>query len=169
MSVTLYLGPMFAGKTASLIRHWTAGGGTVAIKHSVDVRYGRGRIRSHDGLEIPAIEVNHLSDTKIGGQVDTVLIDEGHFFPDLRSFVVKYSLTKHIKIAALNGTFDQQPFESVSEVLPLCDSVEFLTGHCYVCGRPSIFSKRTIESKEKILIGGADIYQPCCRSCLNLE
>ncbi len=51
----------------------------------------------------------------------------------------------------------------------MAESVCKLNAICITCGLDAPFTKRIVETKETILIGGADMYQPVCRKCFHKE
>lgn len=48
-------------------------------------------------------------------------------------------------------------------LVTLADTVTKLAARCELCGQPASFSFRKSGDKEKVCIGGADIYMPVCR------
>lgn len=61
-SITLLLGPMFAGKTTALITKAKVLEDALIIKWAKDVRYNPKAVVTHDGEEVPAVRLNRLSD-----------------------------------------------------------------------------------------------------------
>ena len=66
-------------------------------------------------------------------------------------------------MAALDGTFLREPFGSVCDLVPRCESVVKLTAVCADCGDNAPFTRRLVDSAETKLIGGSDLYTPVCR------
>ena len=101
-----------------------------------------------------------------------LLIDEAQFFIDLYDTVLNIMrLRKTIKkgltiwIFGLDGDFQQKPFQNNSrllELIPYTSSITKLLAKCYMCNSSAPFSKRLIASNSQILVGGTNIYQPCC-------
>ena len=92
-------------------------------------------------------------------------IDEGQFFNDLKNNVVNYANKgKKIIISGLNGDYKQEPFGDIINLIPYCDSIDFLTSFCHLCKdrlTSAPFTKRI--SCEKNLISVDSIYRPVCR------
>lgn len=99
---------------------------------------------------------------------DAIFIDEGNFYgPELITFVKHLvdDLEKYVVVAGLDGDFNREKFGYVLDLIPLCDSVKKLFAVCEKCGNKAIFSHRTVDSTEKVLVGGKELYQPLCRKC----
>lgn len=181
--LNLILGPMFAGKSTYMIDTIERLIGTsecnlediVIINHSSDSRYDTGKICSHNGRKISSITTTNLSDIPktVLENAKYIFIDEGQFFNDLYSVITdliipsrknKEQPTKYIYISGLDGDFHQKPFTNsrLLELIPYACNITKLTAKCYKCDNIAPMTKRLINSNETILIGGADMYQPCC-------
>ena len=66
-------------------------------------------------------------------------------------------------VAALDGTFQRQPFGSVCDLVPRCESVVKLTAVCAECGDNAPFTARIVADAATTLIGGRSEYAPVCR------
>lgn len=72
--------------------------------------------------------------------------------------------------AGLDLDFLRNPFWGTLELAKLADKLIQLTAKCTRCkNEKAIFSKRIIQSKELIAIGGAESYQPSCKACFDKE
>lgn len=192
-SIHLISGPMFSGKTTEIIRrlncYSVAQQRALLVRHGVDTRWADEEgiiLRTHsyhslkqDGsiqncvastlLEV----VNQLPTESKSDTPSVVAIDEGQFFPDLAEGCQELaSRGMCVIVAALDGTFDQTPFLSVSTLYPHCDEVLKLQGVCMRChARPSSFTIRTEKTtapteKGYVSVGGAEKYAAVCRACL---
>jgi len=175
-SISLVIGPMFAGKTTELMRRYKrqifAQNTCCIIKYSKDVRYTAGvEIASHDNQQLEAkFAVCKLSELgEQWRQFDVIAIDEGQFFPDLLTFTtVAANEGKTVIVSALDGDFQQKPFGQICELIPHCESVTKLTAICMHChSAEASFTKRTVSSTQQELIGSDDIYAAVCRKCNN--
>lgn len=175
----LILGPMFAGKTTTLIN--TANeisdilnqDEILIINHSSDTRYSENTfITSHDNIKIPCIAMSSLStifdlnnDYTIS-KIKYIFINEGQFFPDLfditKDLLFKYKIK--IYICGLDGDYKQQPFPNCKllDLIPFASSVIKLNAICSYCKNKAAFTKRLIKSTDIVLIGGVESYQPVC-------
>ena len=138
---------MFAGKTSELLRlgrrHELAGKKVCYVKHQLDCKRTQGAkmISTHDGVQQqqPSCLVSDCLVDLLGSmlEADIICIDEGQFFSDLRPVVnllLVNSSQKHVIISALNGTYQQQLFPSIAALLPVAETVEWLTAVCFRCG-----------------------------------
>ena len=96
MSLDLYLGPMFAGKSSAIIgilrRNKVIGLKTLCITHTIDKRFSaEAQIVSHNKDTAPALALNKLDGIgchKAVKEADCIIIEEAQFFQDLKKFVV---------------------------------------------------------------------------------
>jgi len=173
MIVDLVIGPMFSGKTTTLLSYEKKFQITkkkyLCINHSFDTRYTKeGKLATHDGQvssgqHITVSSLNEL-DNCILHTFDAFIIDEVQFFKDIDKFVDYWSSKgKNIVCAGLNSDYKLEPFEPVSKLIPKCDHIHHLNALCVECGSDAPFTERCVESKEQTLIGTGDIYKPKCR------
>ena len=168
---------MFSGKTSELMRkikrHKLARKNCVVINYKNDNRYSNeGRIVSHDKLSIPASKVSRLSEVpkSLLLAAEVIGVDEGQFFPDLIEYTEKWANEgKIVIVAALDATFQMKPFNKVTDLLAVAESVMKLKAVCMDCGRDASFTKRLSSEDEIELIAGLDKYKPVCRSCFFVE
>lgn len=185
-SVQLVTGPMFSGKTTELMRRLrtgvVAGLAPLLVRPTVDTRWAPKEgvvLRTHSGSELRqtdgiVCEVLHgLSELAARAELPEIVgIDEGQFFEDLApacQLLAGRGVT--IVVAALNGTFDQTPFPSVSALIPLCDEICMLRAVCMLCRRraaPFTALRRSSAGGEDSYtrVGGAETYRAACRGCL---
>ncbi|KAE8637354.1 hypothetical protein Csa_013006 [Cucumis sativus] len=168
--IHVILGPMFAGKTTTLLRRIqseSCNGRSVAIiKSNKDTRYGLDSIVTHDGMKLPCWAIPNLSSFKKKFvKLDVIGIDEAQFFDDLYDFCCEAADIdgKTVIVAGLDGDYLRRNFGSVLDIIPLADSVTKLTARCEICGNRAFFTLRKTQEKETELIGGADMYMPVCR------
>lgn len=169
MSLHLFLGPMFSGKTSSLLsrleRYKLGGKNCIVIKYSGDIRYDKENICSHSQMKHTAISSNLLE--KVENRVieyDVIMIDEIQFFKDASIYCHKWA-NKGIRVECygLNGDFEQKPFEQISLLIPQCDNLTHLSAIDKKNGLDAPFTIRTINDKTQEIIGGEDIYQAVSR------
>ena len=134
MSLELYVGPMFSGKTTKaleIIENCEKEGiPAFCITSNIDVRYAKdgGEIVSHNRISHYAISVENLysviynNDFKVS---EYIIIDEAQFFPDLKKFVLecveKYGKT--VVCFGLDGDSDREKFGQILDLIPHCDSI----------------------------------------------
>lgn len=174
-SLHLILGPMFSGKTTRLIQIYNSrnyiGKKVAVINFSEDTRYDLKMLSTHDTVMIPCIQCTKIETFLSDYQYktyDTILINEGQFFPDLYHNVLKLVeiYNKEVYICGLDGDYLRGTFGSILELIPFCDTVEKLSSLCANCrdGTHAIFSYRITQETEQMVIGVSN-YKPLCRKC----
>jgi thymidine kinase len=197
-SISLIVGPMFAGKSTELLRRLRTAS-VAALKcclfrPKVDTRDEKAdKAASAAGAPAPLLRT-HADQTldkddgvsrlwvstiaegiaQLADDCKVVAIDEGQFIPDLAlGCQVLAQRGVVVIVAALDGDFMQDPFPSVSQLYPKCESVTKLLAWCMVCKRqPASFTVRlstrmTAEERTtRVDPGGADKFKAVCRRCL---
>lgn len=176
MSLELIIGPMFAGKTSALQsiirRHQALGMPCIAYKPLLDDRQGTEEyMQTHDGVKVSARRTASLKaeeDTIEYINSKLIVIEEGQFFPDLYSFVMKAVEThkKNVVVAGLDGDRFRKPFGQLLELIPIADRVTKLTSLCKLCanGTVALFSYCNTTSTDTVHVGGIEKYMPLCRA-----
>ena len=171
MSITLYLGPMCSGKTSKLLelyqRETAEEKNCVMITPDMDSRTKNG-VWTHDNK---TFDGNVLWTNEILTRLDdianynVIFINEAQFISDIYEgvLVLVERLNKKVYASGLDGDFQRKPFENLINIVPLCDKIVKLNARCEVCGKPAAFSKKLRGGKNKVEIGGKDMYEPRCR------
>lgn len=171
--ILIYCGNMYASKTSELIREYnkwkSINKQVIMINHIFDNRYGDNDfVYSHDLIKVPCIKTNNLNDISndLLEKQDVILINEGQFFTDLLVFCKKWcdEKNKNIIVCGLDGDFRRKPFGQMNELISIADDVIKLKSFCSYCsdGTPAIFTHRSINNDEQIVIGSTN-YKPVCR------
>ena len=169
--ITLIIGPMFSGKTTELLRRLNrskiAGKKTILLRPEIDTRDKL----THDDLKTNGIEEKFLKDLDDINLDEYVVvgIDEGQFFKNLATHANNLANKgKHVIIAGLDATSEQQPFEEILNTIPFAEEVVKLNAICSFCGSEygSFTYFKAGRKKDKIVVGGLDLYQAICRKCL---
>lgn len=198
MSVTSICGPMFAGKSKTLIQRAKEYEGVcgssslLVIKYSRDHRYhdtaaveatADVNVVSHDQDKYPARPVLHLSEVTNDdlAHINKIFIDEGQFFTDIVEFVQRVrSLSANRKpenkismdITGLDLNHKRENFGHMGEVMALSDVVIPLRAKCADCGGVAEYTRMNSNSNElrnaEIVIGGAELYSPVCGVCYDV-
>jgi thymidine kinase len=176
MSLELYFGPMFAGKSSTILgiiwRNKVIHRTTLCITSSLDKRYSQeARITSHNQESHPAVAVDMLMpllDTPSFRAAHCLIIEEAQFFPDLLDFVVRAvdHHHKHVVCVGLDGDFERKPFGKLLDLIPYADKVEKLKALCMRCrdGTEAAFTHRKAGPLTcQVSVGGQDQYEPLCR------
>jgi thymidine kinase len=123
-----------------------------------------GELAQHGGYELA-----YFSEAMSG--VDTVFIDEGQFFADLKPTVLDLlhtsnkTLLRRVVVAGLDADFEASLFSSVLSLLPFATTVTRLTARCVACGADATLTRRRhhhSQSNARILVGGAESYESVC-------
>jgi thymidine kinase len=178
MSIELIVGPMFSGKTKTLLRRIRAlerDPNTIllCITHSDDDRYtiSGPQIISHDGDSHMALAVRELMPLVSSGlyrDATHIIIEESQFFPDLFPFVKQGADAHHKSFlcAGLDGDFLREPFGQLIDLVPYCDSIQKLKANCARCsesGTAIFTARRRGKGSDQVYIGGKETYEPMCR------
>lgn len=179
----IIFGPMYCGKTTSLLRKLNIFGemdlNILYINHVYDNR-SENNFSTHNGSITSLGKVNHSTKTsklssilEMAEEYDVIGIDESQFFPDLKEVVLQMveTLGKKVIVAGLSGDYKRQPFGQIIDLIPYSDDITKLKPFCSVCAkdrkmfRDAHFTKRIVTGEEQVLIGGHDQYVPVCREC----
>lgn len=176
--IEVIAGCMFSGKSEELIRRLKraqiARQKVIALKSSLDDRYGLETITSHSGICLESAIAASPSDVlRIveERQVEVVGIDEVQFFDPGIIDVAEYLAGKGVRVilAGLDQDFRGEPFRPMPELLSLAEEVTKLTAVCMVCGRPATRTQRIVNGRPAryddpvVMIGAAESYEARCR------
>lgn len=178
-SIDLILGPMYSGKSTELIRRLTLlhdlGLKVLYVNSQLDDR-SQTSFSTHNKT-IGTLPFDNLKTTDLErldiDEYDVIGIDEAQFFGGLVKVVLQW-VEKHNKIVlatGLNGDYKREKFGEILELIPYCDTITKLNSYCMNCRKNkhelkvALFTQRVTNSKETILIGGKEAYQPVCRNC----
>lgn len=170
--IEVVCGGMFSGKTEELIRRarraQIAGQKVVIVKPVVDNRYGEDEIVSHNEQTLPGIKVDTADQIiLLTADARVVCIDEAQFF-DSRIVDVANTLAndgKRVIIAGLDMDFLGKPFEPMPQLLAIAEYVTKLHAICAESGMMAHFSQRLVESRDRVLVGETESYEPRARHC----
>lgn len=165
-SITLILGPMFSGKTTSLLdiceRNIIAGKKCIIIKHKIDNRH-IGCVETHSGIIykykiLETAELKNIND--IVQDYDVIGIDEIQFFNDAPHYCDLWANNgKYVVCSGLNGTYERKEFKVISELIPLSENIIHKTAVCRETGNNASFSYKMSNNTNIIEIGGNDKYE----------
>jgi thymidine kinase len=175
--VEVICGPMFAGKSEELIRRIKtlsyAHQKIIAFKPSIDNRYDKSAIASHDGEKYQALAVRSVEEIEQNIQPDTqvVAIDEVQFFGNPIVNLVEKLADKGIRVivAGLDTDFRGEPFGPMPELLARAEFVTKLTAACTICGCAATRTQRLVNGQPAkyndpvIQVGAKESYEARCR------
>lgn len=170
--IEVVAGSMFSGKTEELIRRMRraeyAGQNVEIFKPTTDIRYDEENVVSHDRREIRSTPVETSNNILLlTGDTQVVGIDEAQFFDDGLIDVCNTLATqgKRVIIAGLDMDFTGKPFGPMPGLMAIAEYVTKVHAICMRCGNLAQYSYRKTKSKELVLLGEVDEYEPLCRKC----
>ena len=192
MSLEIYIGPMYAGKTTRLINMYNR-----EIENSIIIDYNINNISNdntvekeplfnHDKMCVDGVyrtkKLNNLYNIDNYSLfskdilhefyssfilANTIYINECQFFPDLKNFVLRCMKNEiNVKLFGLDADFKQELFGQTFDLIPYCSHIEKIQGKCNNCKNNSIVSHRITENKSKYLPDCTQ-YIPLCLECYN--
>jgi thymidine kinase len=173
--IEVICGCMFSGKTEELIRRINraliAKQKVAIFKPSVDVRYDEIKVVSHNKNSINSIVVQKAQDIlPLAIECDVIAIDEAQFFDEALVEVCIALAYRGIRVivSGLDMDFEGKPFGIMPQMMSVAEYVTKVHAICVRCGVPASFSFRLNNSKQRILLGEQQQYEPRCRNCFNL-
>ena len=169
----LIIGPMFSGKSTELIRRirllQKIDKKVLVTKPQIDIRYNQDKITSHnyESVECKVLSrLDEICDDHILNY-DTIIVDEGQFFPDLVNTITRWvnNYSVNIIVGGLDGDFQRKPIGQILDLIPMADKCVKLNSLCNICkdGTEAPFSFRLVKSNNIVLVGGSESYIPVCR------
>lgn len=166
---------MFSGKSEELIRRLRraqiARRKVQIFKPQIDARFSGEHIVSHSEMKIESQTVkaaNEILDA-VDPDTEVIGIDEGQFF-DQDLVRVTNSLAdqgKRVIIAGLDMDYLGRPFEPMPMLLAIAEDITKTHAICMRCGSPATYTQRLIASRERVVVGAAEVYEARCRACFD--
>lgn len=166
---------MFSGKTEELIRRLKraqfANQKIAVFKPVVDNRYSDVDVVSHDLHSVTSKPISSpLEMLEIADDVRVVGIDEAQFFDSSLVEVCKTLANERrvrVIIAGLDTDYLGVPFGPMPQLMAIAEDVQKVHAICVKCGSLANHSHRLTKSKELVVLGEKDSYEPLCRECYN--
>lgn len=189
--LTLYVGPMFAGKSSRLLLDYKASSdvepfGKLLVKPEIDNRYADDKVVTHDKVSEPCFTIKKLNELPLKGYFRKLYkafeqykerdsdsyfrlyIDECHFFEDLVPSIKHFlSLGIDVICAGLDVTSTGDVFKNMEGAFGLADKIVKLRGRCQFCMGHSKYTLRKFSDDREVLVGGEESYIPVCGSCFD--
>lgn len=172
--IEVICGSMFSGKTEELIRRLRraqfANQKIAIFKPAIDTRYSDIDVVSHDRHSISAKAVEKAWDIlPLDAGVQVVGIDEAQFFSEELVDVAVRLADSGIRviIAGLDTDYLGKPFGPMPALMAVAEDVQKVHAICVRCGNLANHSHRLAKSKELVVLGEKDSYEPLCRECYN--
>jgi len=181
-SIIVITGCVYSGKTNELIRRVTQ---LKLVNRKVQAfrvdpgkfKNNSNQIQSHDGLIIPAIDIESEIDliNNLKKNTEVIAIDESQFLSETIINLVSDFANQNFTIicSGLDQDFQGNPFGSMPSLLAIADSIVKLSAICIFCGKKATKSQRKIgdnyifDNSPKILRGKNVNHLPICRRCQN--
>lgn len=169
--INVYSGPMKCGKTQQILneykRQLIAGKKVKMFKPSIDTRIDGNVVASRNGIDIPAISINDISDLE-KYDADVYCIDEFQFLDgDVKIISEMADCGKKFFVAGLNLTAEKKPFGKMADLLCIADNVNMLTAICDNCKNESAVLTYFKGGKDTDIVIGDRQYMALCRNCYN--
>ncbi|MCQ2175129.1 MAG: thymidine kinase [Bacteroidales bacterium] len=173
--IEVICGSMFSGKTEELIRRLKraqfANQKIAVFKPVVDNRYSDVDVVSHDLHSVTSKPISSPSEMlNIADDVQVVGIDEAQFFDSSLVEVCKTLANEkkvRVIIAGLDTDYLGVPFGPMPQLMAIAEDVQKVHAICVKCGSLANHSHRLTKSKELVVLGEKDSYEPLCRECYN--
>ena len=172
--IEVVCGSMFSGKTEELIRRLRRAqfaNQVIAIfKPSVDNRYSDVEVVSHDFHKISSTPIQDPKQMlEVGADVEVVGVDEAQFFDESLVDVCQQLANRGIRVivAGLDTDYLGLPFGPMPRLMAVAEDVQKVHAICVKCGNLANHSHRLSKSKDLVLLGEKDVYEPLCRECYN--
>lgn len=169
--IEVICGSMFSGKTEELIRRLKranfAKQKVEIFKPAIDTRYDDKNVVSHDSNEIHSTAVPAADDIRaLANDVEVVGIDEAQFFDDEIVAVCNELANKGIRVivAGLDMDFQGNPFGPMPNLMATAEYVTKVHAVCTRTGNLAHYSHRTSASKDLVVLGETDVYEPLSRA-----
>lgn len=183
-SYRLVCGPMFAGKTSTLIKDYQAakdrGDGVLIIAPEIDTRHSGHSIVSHDGATGgPVFRVRNFETLSAAvsrlpySRPLSIFIDEcqfldvgfeGDFLEAVMFALAGRDVTVHMGFYGLDRDAKMRswPMTDRIRLLPRVQ-VSTIAARCHICNAPAPYTDRHSDG-EVVQIGGTDVYFPVCEA-----
>ena len=171
-TLTIITGPMFSGKTETLIAKikeaQSAGLVTKVFKPAMDTRYATDAIVTHSKDSISAQAIAQSQDIlkHIEG-VQVIGIDEAQFFDEELPVVCTALLEQGVEVIAggLDKDYRALPFGIMPQLIEMAAETIYLTAVCSGCGKEATYTYRKSSEKATFLLGEQEIYEARCEDC----
>ncbi len=174
--IEVICGSMFSGKTEELLRRIRraefARQNIELFKPAIDTRYDETEVVSHNENSRISTPVHNSSEILLYVNMETVevvAIDEVQFFDDGIVAVCTTLADTGIRVivSGLDMDFRGNPFGPMPKLMAVAEYVSKQHAICVRCGDLAHHSHRIVASKEQLLLGEKESYEPLCRRCFN--
>jgi len=179
--ISAYLGPMFAGKSTLLQSIFeklqvALGDAVLSIHSTINTRDDFNEIKTHSNGVRHSIAVRNFKDLQQCCEsqktaVRAIVLDEAQFFDDLPE-ICHYTQANDIDLyfAALNKTYNNEPWPGVQESIHLCTRIEIVYAVCVKCKDMQALYSHLIQPSAmdgNIFIGAEENFESLCKTCFD--
>ena len=176
MTLELIIGPMFAGKSSTILqrvkRAEVIGIKSFIVTSNIDNRYNTNTnlVKTHDKESLQAIGLEDIKEiTRFAAfcGAKLIIIEEAQFFSGLyemvKNLVEVYK--RDVIVVGLDGDSERKPFGEILELIPLADTITKLTALCKRCGdgTAALFTYCKSAKATQVCVGDSDRYEALCR------
>ena len=170
--INVYSGPMKCGKTQQILneykRQLIAGKRVKMFKPAIDTRGNKNVVASRNGIDIPAISINKISDLE-KYDADVYCIDEFQFLKgNVKTISQMADEGKKFFIAGLNLTAEKKPFGKMADLFCIADNIVMLTAICDNCKNDNAVFTYYKGGKDCDIVIGDKEYMSLCRHCYDM-
>ncbi len=170
--IEVICGSMFSGKTEELIRRLRraelANQKILLFKPKTDNRYASNAVISHKGSSLDSLVIEKAANVFNFWQNERIVaFDEAQFFDEGILEVSKKLADSGVRVlcAGLDMDFQGNGFGPMPFLMASAEYVTKVHAICVSCGNLAYISHRTVASKEQVLVGAIEKYEPLCRAC----
>ena len=175
--IEVIVGSMFSGKTEELIRRLRraqiAKQRIQVFKPKIDNRYSNDSIASHSEQRTKSVPVGTAKEilSLVNDATRVVGIDEGQFFDPSLVEVCQKLADRGIRVivSGLDTDWQGRPFEPMPQLMAVAEIVLKSNAICVVCGGLASRTQRLSNSKARVQVGAAGMYEARCRGCFTVE
>ncbi|CAI9119889.1 thymidine kinase [Brytella acorum] len=165
-SLVVFVGPMFAGKSAHLIAEAKAHAGTLRLTPVFDTRSG-GCLHSREGVSLTARAI--ASWPADATEYAHVVVDEAQFLgaPFYEGDIVADILDAraqgvHLAVGSLDTDYRREPFGITQRLISAADCCVRLQARCHVCGAPARWTAKKRDTGCVLETGDDELYEARC-------
>ena len=170
----IFTGPMFGSKTTRLLavvdRYQRQNRSVIAFKPSIDTRYTKSNITTHNGGAVPAICVNSgdcvVQYIKRKNLLpDVVAVDEAFMIEgSADALITLYRTGVNVVVASIQMSFMGNPFHEIKEMMPWATHISVCPAVCPKSGADAYYTYKKKSDENEVAVGGSEMYEPRCLS-----
>lgn len=163
---------MFGSKTTRLLatvdRFRYQNRKIVAFKPSIDERYSKSEICTHNGGAIDAVLVKSGEEIiqnvdSYEEKIDVIAVDEAFMIPGSSSALLDLFRSGYtVVVSSLQLSATGNVFEEIRDMMPWATKIEVCPAVCPITGFDAFYTHKKFNNMKEITVGGSDLYEPRC-------